>query len=67
MSQSHLGTLPSSHTLPNKVSISHTCVTLCAGETGMGKKGEWVKTDKVRCSKPRGGVGKAIPHTFCVP
>lgn len=64
-SSSHLVT--AQHSVPNKVSLSHReWVTLCAGETGMGKSGEWVKTNRVRC-RPRGWVGKAAPHTFCVP
>lgn len=32
----------------------------------MGKKCEWVKTDRVGCSEPMGGVGMAVPYTFCV-
>lgn len=23
-------------------------------------------SDRVACSEPRGGAGKAVPHTFCV-
>ena len=32
----------------------------------MGNKCEWVKTDRVGCSEPMGGVGMAVPYTFCV-
>lgn len=32
----------------------------------MAKKDQWAKTDSIRCSEPRGGAGKAAPHTLCV-
>lgn len=65
---SHFVTTHLSPSVPNKVPVSQReWVALCAGGTGIGKKkSEWVKIDKAGCSDPRGGVGKAVPHTFCV-
>lgn len=42
---SHFVTAHQSPSVPNKVSISHReWAVLCAEGTGMGKKGDWVKT-----------------------